>query len=72
MRRWASRHPPGTPLPIRYDPQHHNIVVPEAGDMPDSGPQALDDLKAVLLFSALAVILVILGRLLQRRQLETP
>lgn len=72
MRRWASRHPPGTSLPIRYDPQHHNIVVPEAGDMPDSGPQAQDDLEAILFFSALAVILVILGRLLQRRQLETP
>jgi hypothetical protein len=72
MRRWASRHPPGTPLPIRYDPQNHSKVVLEAGDMPESGPQAQDDLEAILFFSALAVILVILGRLLQRRQLETP
>ncbi|MGA7793899.1 MAG: DUF3592 domain-containing protein [Candidatus Acidiferrales bacterium] len=68
MRRWASRHPPGTPLAIRYDPQHHDNVVPEAGDMPESGPQAPDDLKAVLLFSALTVTLAIIGRILRRRQ----
>lgn len=69
MRRWAERHPPGTPLPIRYDPQHHNTAFLEAGDMPESGPQAADDLKAIFLFSALALTLFIAGRLLQRRQL---
>jgi hypothetical protein len=57
MRRWASRHPPGTPLPIRYDLEHPNTVVPDAGDMPESGPQVPDDLKAILLSSALSTIL---------------
>jgi Protein of unknown function (DUF3592) len=70
MRRWASRHPPGTSLPIRYDPQLHTTVVLEAGDMPESGPQAPDDLKAILLFSALSITLIIIGRWLQHRQVE--
>jgi hypothetical protein len=31
MYRWASQHPPGTPLPLRYDPQHHNMIVEALG-----------------------------------------
>ena len=71
MRRWASRHPPGTSLPIRFDPQHHNTVVPDAADMPESGPQVPDDLKAILLFLFLSIALIAIGRSLQRRQLKT-
>jgi hypothetical protein len=70
MRNWASQHPPGTPLPVRYDPQHHNIVVPVAGDMPESGPQVPDDLTAVLIFLLLSAALVTIGRVLRRRQLK--
>jgi hypothetical protein len=68
MRRWASRHSPGTSLPIRYDPQHHDIVVPDAGDMPESGPQVPDDLKMILIFLLPSIALVTTGRMLQRRQ----
>jgi hypothetical protein len=71
MRNWASQHQPGTPLPVRYDPQHHNVVVPDAGDMPESGPQARDDLIAALIFLLLSVALVTIGRVLQRRQLKS-
>ena len=70
MRRWASRHPPGTPLPIRYDLEHPNTVVPDAGDMPESGPQVPDDLKAILLSSALSMILITIGRVLRNKQEE--
>ena len=63
MRNWASQHQPGTPLPVRYDPQHHNIVVPVAVDMPESRPQLPDDVMAVLIFSLLSVALVTIGRI---------
>lgn len=53
MRHWVSRHPPGTSLPIRYDPRKPNTVVLDARDMPESGPQVQGDLKAVLLFCPL-------------------
>jgi hypothetical protein len=68
MRRWASRHPPGTSLPIRYDPQHHNIVVADAADMPESGPQAPGDLKMILVFVLPSIALLTTSRMLQRRQ----
>jgi hypothetical protein len=70
MRSWASQHQPGTPLPVRYDLQHHNTVVPDAGDMPESGSQVPDDLMTVLIFLLLSIALVTIGRILQRRQLK--
>ena len=70
MRNWASHHQPGTPLPVRYDPQYHNTVVPDTGDMPESGSQVPDDLMAVLIFLLVSVTLVSIGRILQRRQLK--
>ena len=71
MYRWASQHPPGTPLPLRYDPQHHNRVVPDGGDMPESGSQAPGDLQMLLIFSVLSVALLTIGRMRQRRREET-
>lgn len=65
MRRWASRHPSGTSLPIRYDPQHHNTIVPDAGDMPESGPQVSDDLKTILIFLLPSIALVTTSRVLR-------
>jgi hypothetical protein len=71
MYRWASQHQPGTPLPIRYDPEHHNIIVPEAGDMPETGSQVPGDLKMLLILSVLSVTLIAIGRALRRRQLKS-
>jgi hypothetical protein len=70
MYQWASQHPPGTPLPIRYDPGHHDTVVPDAGDMPESGSQVPGDLQMLLIFSVLSVTLITIGRVLQRRREE--
>jgi uncharacterized protein DUF3592 len=70
MRGWVLKHPPGTSLQIRYDPRHHNSVVLEAGDMPESGSQVPEDLKMLLLFSVLSITLITIDRLLQRRQLK--
>jgi hypothetical protein len=65
---WASQHPPGTSLPIRYDPQHHNTIVLDAGDMPESGSQVPGDMQMLLIFSVLSITLITIGRVLQRRQ----
>ena len=55
MRRWAAQHPPGTVLPIRYDPEHHDRIVPDAGAMPESEPHVPNDLKSAFLLFVLAV-----------------
>jgi hypothetical protein len=67
MYQWASQHSPGTSLPIRYDPEHHDTVVPDAGEMPETGSQMLGDWQMFLIFSVLAATLIIIGRVLQRR-----
>lgn len=63
MRRWVAQHPVGTPLPVRYDPNHHNKAVPDGGDMPESGPQVQDDLKMLLIFLVPSVVFLTIGRL---------
>jgi hypothetical protein len=70
MYRWASQHPPGTPLPLRFDPQQHNMVVLDGGDMPQSGSQVPGDLQMLLIFLVLSVTLITIGRVLQRRREE--
>jgi len=67
MRKWASEHQPGTSLAVRYDPLHYNTVVTDAGDMPESGPQAQDDLKLIMVFLLPSIALVTTGRMLRRR-----
>jgi hypothetical protein len=71
MRRWASQHPPGTSLSIRYDPQHPGNIVPDAGTMPGSEPQAEQDLGLTLLFMLLSAACMTIGRVLQSRREES-
>jgi hypothetical protein len=71
MRRWASQHPPGTSLSIRYDPQHPGNIVPGAGTMPGSEPQAEQDLGLTLLFMFLSAACMTIGRVLQSRREES-
>jgi hypothetical protein len=71
MRRWASQHPPGTSLLIRYDPQNPGNIVPDAGTMPGSEPQAEQDLGLTLFFMFLSAACMITGRVLQSRREES-
>ena len=71
MYQWVSQHPAGTPLPIRYDPEHHGAVVPDAGNMPETGSQVLGDLQMLLLFSVLSITWTIIGRVLRRWREES-
>jgi hypothetical protein len=67
---WASQHPPGTSLPIKYDPRHHNTIILDAGDMPESGSEVRGDVLMLLSFLVLSITLITIGRVLQRRQLK--
>ena len=67
MRGWASQHAPGSTLRVRYDPQHPATAVPEARELPASGPEAPGDLKAFLVFSILFISLISIDRSLQQR-----
>jgi hypothetical protein len=71
MRRWASQHPPGTSLSIRYDPQHPSHIVPDAGTMPGSEPQEEQDLGLTLLFMFLSAACMTIGRVLPSKQEES-
>jgi uncharacterized protein DUF3592 len=71
MYQWASQHPPGTPLPIRYNPEHHDTIMPDAGDMPETGSQVAGDLQMLLIFSVLSVALITIGRALRIRREES-
>ena len=62
---------PGTPLPIRYDPEHHDIAVPDAGNMPETGSEVLGDLQMLLIFSVLSITLLTVGRVLRSRREES-
>jgi len=70
MYRWVSQHPPGTSLPIRYDPQHHDTVAPVPGDMPMSGSEVPGDLEGTLIFSVLSGTLLTIAHVVKPRQLK--
>lgn len=65
MYQWVSQHPRGTAMRIRYDPEHHDTAVPDVGNMPETGSQVTGDLKMLLMFSVLSVILLTVGRVLR-------
>jgi uncharacterized protein DUF3592 len=69
MQRWVAQHQPGTSLSVRYNPRHHDTVVPNAAeDMPETGPQVRGDLNMILIFLVPSVGFITVGRVLQRRQ----
>ena len=70
MRKWAAQHQAGTSLPVRYDPLHPASVVPDAGDMPETGPQARDDVNLIIIFLLPSIALVATGRALERRRIQ--
>lgn len=60
---WLDRHPPGTPMAVRYDPVKHNKMVLVATDMPRAGgPHTANDLKLLGVFAASSVLLLSLAR----------
>ena len=63
LEEWVDRHPPGTPMAVRYDPTKHNKVVLEATDMPRAGgPHTANNLKLLGFFAASSVLLLSIAR----------
>ena len=60
---WLDKHPPGTPMTVRYDPAKHSKMVLVATDMPRAGgPHTANDLKLLGFFAASSILLLSLAR----------
>jgi hypothetical protein len=42
---WVAEHPPGTPIIVHYDPDHHTKAVLVTTDMPRGGPRTPNNVK---------------------------
>lgn len=62
MRAWVGRHPAGTSMVVRYDPNHPTTVVLTETDMPSAGPRTPNNLKLLLIASAASAALVTIAR----------
>jgi hypothetical protein len=61
---WVDKHPPGTPMAVRYNPAQQNKMVLVATDMPRAGgPHTANNLKLLGFFAASSVLLLSLARI---------
>ena len=61
---WVDKHPPGTPMVVRYNPAQHNKMVLVATDMPRAGgPHTANNLKLLGFFAVSTVLLLLLARI---------
>jgi uncharacterized protein DUF3592 len=68
LEEWVERHPPGTPIVLRYDPAKHKKVVLVATDMPRAGgPHTANDLKLLGAAAAMCVVLLTIARIARPR-----
>lgn len=63
LQTWVEAHPPGTPIEVRYDPNHHQKAVLVATDMPLGGPRTPSNLKLLAIFAGACVALLAMARL---------
>jgi len=65
---WVERHPPGTPMAVRYNPAKHNKMVLVATDMPRAGgPHTANNLKLLGFFATSSVLLLSLAQVWRLR-----
>ena len=61
---WVDKHPPGTPMVVRYNPAQHNKMVLVVTDMPCAGgPHTANNLKLLGFFAASSVLLLAIARI---------
>jgi hypothetical protein len=60
---WVDRHPPGTPIAVRYDPAKHKKVVLVKADMPRGGPRTPNNLKLLGIAAASCVVFLAIARI---------
>jgi hypothetical protein len=64
---WVERHPPGTPIVVRYNPANHRKVARVGLDMPGGGPRTPSNLKLLEAWAGGFVVLALIARLTRPR-----
>jgi hypothetical protein len=67
---WIAEHPPGTPIVVHYDPDHHTKAVLVATDMPRGGPRTPSNVKLLKVCAGSFVILLTIARITRPRSLR--
>jgi hypothetical protein len=65
LQAWVDTHPPGTPITVHYNPNHHQKAVLAATDMPMGGPRTPRNLKLLEITAtacAALIAMALLGR----------
>lgn len=62
MSQWLVRHQSGSTIVVRYDPKDHKTIALTETDMPDAGPRTPNNLKLLLISSAVFIGLWIVAR----------
>jgi hypothetical protein len=58
LQAWVDTHPPGTPITVHFNPNHHQKAVLVATDMPLGGPRTPANLKFLGIFAGACVALL--------------
>lgn len=64
---WVNRHPAGTAIEVRYNPNRHTSVVPVTDPIPRAGPHTAGNLKLLAATSVSFVVLLIFFRAVLRK-----
>lgn len=67
---WVNRHPAGTPIEVRYNPNHHTSVVQVTDPIPRTGPHTPDNLKLLAVTAISFVVLLTISRATWPRSLR--
>ena len=69
---WIDRHPPGTPIAIRYNPAKHSKFVVDSDFYPRGGPHTHTNLVLLAFFAAVFAVSLALVRALRPAPQSTP
>jgi len=64
---WVDKHPPGSPIAVRYDPAKHKKAVLVVRDMPRGGPHTPNNLKLLGIAAASCLVLLAIARIARPR-----
>jgi Protein of unknown function (DUF3592) len=62
---WVEDHPPGTPIPVRYDPGDHAKAVLVTDYMPYGGPRTTQNVKLLEAVAGAFLVLLVIARIVR-------
>lgn len=65
--RWVDEHPPGTPITVQYDPNHHSKIVLAGAYMPRGGPRTPSNVKLLGVMAGGFLVLLAIARITRPR-----